>query len=167
MAKVACKPGSNTFQVVFKPTVQLERWGDGDNTTMPYSVLRGPLLFSLPIEGNYTVTAHHFGTDTMMNDYEVRPITEWRYALDVGASSWKVQQSGYTDGSAPFNHSGWPITLSATVRELDSWNMSVGSASPPPASPVCRTQGSCGDPKEVTLVPHGGTDLRIGEFPLA
>jgi hypothetical protein len=42
----------------------------------------------------------------------------------------------------------------------------VNSAAPPPLSPACKS-ASCGAPKKVTLVPHGYTELRIGEFPLA
>jgi len=45
--------------------------------------------------------------------------------------------------------------------------MKDNSAAEPPASPACGTAGTCGKSTTVQLVPHGGTDLRIGEFPLA
>ena len=41
--------------------------------------------------------------------------------------------------------------------------MERNSAAPPPRSPV----GGKGAPTEVTLVPHGRTELRIGMFPRA
>jgi hypothetical protein len=170
MAKFMCKAGVNTFVVVFTPEIRLEKWGDGDSTTMPVSVMRGSLLFSLPIDGNYTVTAHHYGDADMSNDYEVRPNSPWQYALVADeadpASSFKVNKGAYVAGAAPFNHTGWPLTLTATVKELASWGMAVNSAAEPPASPACGGS-ACGKSATVTLVPHGGTDLRIGEFPLA
>ena len=54
----------------------------------------------------------------------------------------------------------------ATVRELPGWGMSINAAAPPPRSPACGAGANCGEPREVMLVPHGGTELRIGEFPL-
>lgn len=170
MAKFDAKAGTTTFKVAFNPKVRLEQWGDGDATTMPWSVMRGPLLYSLPIEANYTVLAHHFGTATQSNDYELQPTTPWQYALVADpnnpSSSFTYSNTGYVDGAAPFNHSGWPVTLTATVKSLPSWGMAINSAAQPPASPACKT-AKCGDAVKVTLVPHGGTDLRIGEFPMA
>ena len=57
MYKVACTAGSNSVKVVFAPEITVQRWGDEplDGNTGPVSVHRGPLLFSLPIDGNYTV----------------------------------------------------------------------------------------------------------------
>jgi len=170
MAKFACAAGVTKFSVVFTPEIKLERWGDGDNTTMPYSVLRGSLLFSLPIDGNYTVTAHHYGSATQSNDYEVRPNSPWQFALVADpsdpAKSFTLNRPGYVEGAAPFNHTLWPLTLSATLKPLTSWGTAHSSAAPPPDSPAC-AKGTCAAPIKVTLVPHGGTDLRIGEFPLA
>merc|ERR1711907_444982 len=120
-------------------------------------------MYSLPIEGNYTVIANHFGTDG--NDYEVVPTTQWNVALDLKAAPLKHFQAGYVDGSAPFNHSGWPTYIEAKVREVPSWGMQANSAASPPASPAC-VSDQCGEPYTVKLVPHGGTDLRIGEMPL-
>lgn len=171
MAKFAAKAGTSTFIVKFTPEIRLERWGDGTPETMPVSVMRGPLLFSLPIEGNYTVTAHHFGGPNDSNDYEVRPNTPWQYALvadpSAPAKGFTFNQGKYEDGAAPFNHTGWPVTITATVKPLPTWGMALNSAAPPPASPACGSGANCGNPVTVNLVPHGGTDLRIGEFPLA
>jgi len=124
MAKFVCTAGSNTFVVKFAPKIRLEQWGDGDATTMPYSVLRGPLLYSLPIEGNFTVTAHHYGGPNDSNDYEVRPNTAWQYALVADPKNptkgFTFNQGSYAAGAAPFNHTGWPVTITATLKELPS-----------------------------------------------
>ena len=68
---------------------QVEQWaGDtnkgGEAPNPAYSVVRGPLLYSMPIDHNYTVYAHHFGAgDEASNDYYLNPTEAWAYALDV------------------------------------------------------------------------------------
>ena len=72
------------------------------------------------------------------------------------------------DGAAPFNHSGWPSAILAPLRTLtaDSWPIEANSAAPPPVSPACEAS-VCGPREMRLLVPHGGTELRIGELPVA
>merc|ERR1719272_2334695 len=248
MWKGEAKQGTTKFVIEFNPTVRLEEWDNG-----AVSVHRGQLLFSLPITPNYPVYAHHYGTDTMSNDYYLEPQTAWKFALDVDPSAVEASihftSTGVPDyskaGVAPFNHSGWPTTLTATVRSLDSWGIDKNSAARPPSSPACtaglqdcvsglnhrfddlpnmpialdaeackakcaETDGckgyvvlqpgcegnglqcylktsavatssgescaclgsmapsaECGPQETVTLAPFGGTELRIGEWPLA
>jgi hypothetical protein len=150
-----------------KPKVRLERWSPGG-----FSVHRGPLMFSLPVEPNFTVAAHHWGTDTMSNDYDVYNHSRWAYALVVGADDPTASLSFVRSGAipaaaAPFNHSGWTIGVKATVRPLPGWGIVTNAADVPPPSPACANASACGEAMEVTLVPHGATDLRIGMFPLA
>ena len=61
MHKVACAAGTTSVTVVFAPEIRVQRWGDlpADGDTGPVSVHRGPLMFSLPISGNYTILANH------------------------------------------------------------------------------------------------------------
>jgi hypothetical protein len=173
MLKQACTSGKNTFVLKFTPKIKVEQWGDKGATGA--SVTRGVLLYTLPIVPNYTVYGHHFGGADQSNDYELRPTSPWQYALDVNpdepSKSLTFASTGYVDGSAPFNHSGWPVTITATVRKLPSWGEALNSAAPPPQSPACVDQNGkdnkqCGTPEKVTLVPYGGTELRIGEFPI-
>jgi len=166
--------GTATFTIAFHPKVRLETWDDG-----AVSVHRGALLYSLPITPNYTVYAHHFGTEDMSSDYYLMPTTPWRFALDVNPSDpaglladLPFSQKGLAAGAAPFNHSNWPTSISAPLRPLPSWGLdtTVGdkhSAAPPPKSPACTASGSCGPTERHQLVPHGGTELRIGELPVA
>jgi hypothetical protein len=70
----------------------------------------------------------------------------------------------------PFTHTSFPLTLTATGRQVVGWGMEPKSdveATPPPASPACAAAGVCGPPSKVLLVPHGSTALRIGSFPVA
>lgn len=171
MFKKMVTAGVSLFTLQFTPEIRVERWGDepAAGNTGPISVHRGVLMYSLPITPNYTIYAHHFGGQDQSNDYELLPTTPWQYAIDVNVSnpsaSLQFSSSGYVMGNAPFNHSGWPVTISATVRPLPSWTTHLNSAAEPPASPACTGNNQCGDPVKVTLVPHGGTELRMGELP--
>eukprot|EP01059_Diplonema_ambulator_P012327 TRINITY_DN2258_c0_g1_i1.p1 TRINITY_DN2258_c0_g1~~TRINITY_DN2258_c0_g1_i1.p1 ORF type:complete len:756 (+),score=244.32 TRINITY_DN2258_c0_g1_i1:47-2269(+) len=161
---VASISSQTTFNVKLNPAIRVEQW---DNGTV--SIHHGALMYSLPIQPNYTVYAHHWGTDTQSNDYYLDPTTDWEYALDINMSnpdaSLKFTKVGYQTGAAPFNHSNWPTHITATVRPIN-WTIYLNSAAEPPVSPVCAQQPSlCGAPVQVDLVPHGGTELRIGEFP--
>lgn len=135
------------------------------------SVHRGALLYSLPIAASYSMYGHHFGTDAMSSDYFLTPTSEWRYALDIDpadTSPLAFASSGYQPGAAPFNHSGWPTSIAAPLRRLPTWKVDANSAADPPTSPACAAAAArCGAREVHTLVPHGGTDLRIGELPVA
>ena len=177
MAKVQCPVGSSTHTLELHPEIRLERWtrtdATGTSNATSYSVHRGALMYSLPLGTNFTMYAHHFGTPDMSSDYFVTATTPWNYALVVDdpadpAASLSFARAGYKPGSAPFNHSGWPTSIRAKARRLPGWVTAQNSAAPPPDSPACASPGAgCGEPEEVQLVPHGGTDLRMGELPLA
>jgi len=166
MHKVDCEAGGNTVTLELNPEIRLETWDNGAQ-----SVHRGGLMYSLPLQANYIVTAHHFGGPTDSNDYEATTNATWNYALDVDtahpSASLKFHQGAYTAGSAPFNHSKWPTYITAVAREVPSWGTALNSAAEVPISPVCSSTVACGQPTQVQLVPHGGTDLRIGELPLS
>ena len=159
-----------------KPKLRIEQWAKG-----AYSIHRGPLMFSYNLAANFTTVAHHFGTDTQSNDYDVTNASAWQYALVANTSDptatltfERRELPALADDDdedvaapAPFNHSGWPVVVKATLRPLPKWGITLNSASVPPESPACATPGACGEPVQVELVPHGSSDLRIGQFPLA
>ena len=129
-------------------------------------------MYSLPLTPNFTVTAHHFGGDDQSNDYDAVAATPWRVAieLDPAAPDKSLRferRHALAAGAAPWNHTGWPTVIHATVRPLPSWGVVNGSATEPPPSPACAGNATCGDAYDVVLVPHGATDLRIGMLPLA
>ena len=106
------------------------------------------------------------------NDYYLNPTADWNYALvadptDPSKTLTFATGASYADGAAPFNRTG-PLTITAKVQQVPAWGMAVNSAAPPPKSPACKGAAqACGAVKTVQLVPHGYTELRIGEFPLA
>jgi hypothetical protein len=71
--------------------------------------------------------------------------------------------------AAPFNHTGFPVYLTAKAREVHSWTFvqpGFIEAAPPPESPVaCAVAGACGAPMDVMLVPHGATNVRVAALP--
>ena len=102
--------------------------------------------------------------------------------------------TGWATGSAPFNKTSdpagvggsfWPAKIMASARDVSAvWRLQPGVGDGrssegwcphvPPASPVCAggsaagSGGSkCGPSTKVMLVPHGGTALRVGTFPLS
>lgn len=177
-AKEACTPGGrNLFTLALAPEIVVEEWAadkhGGAATHAAYSVMRGPLLYSLPIRHNFSTYGRHFGSgDQASNDYYLNPTQEWNYALDINLTDPSKTLSfapgaPYRAGAAPFNRTG-PLSIKASAKLLPSWGMAINSAAPPPQSPACASVAAgCGAAIEVTLVPHGYTELRIGEFPLA
>ena len=165
--RVQALPPSTRVTLKLRPTTRLEQWAKGGG----YSVHRGALMFSLPIAPNFTVAAHHFGDQTMSNDYDTTAASAWRFALAANPSRpapfFQVTRHGLRPDGAPFNHSGYTVVLHARVRPLPSWGGTLGSAAEPPHSPACLASGACGEVQKVQLVPHGATDLRVGMFPLA
>eukprot|EP01052_Picozoa_sp_SAG31_P030782 SAG31_NODE_3189_length_4572_cov_1.854684_3_plen_228_part_00 len=188
------KLGSSMFGLVvvveFHPKIRLETDGlsatkDGQQGSISYSVHRGALMFSLPINLTYTQTAHYYAES---NDYDVTPSSPWAWALDV-VESMRFVDKGWVKGSAPFNKTGkpraamaaeaafWPCYIVAMARDVSAvWHIRQeegrhvqGGWQPqvPPSSPACANTSWCGPPTEVILVPHGGTALRIGTMPLS
>mmetsp|Transcript_13316 Transcript_13316/g.20280 ORF Transcript_13316/g.20280 Transcript_13316/m.20280 type:complete len:721 (-) Transcript_13316:427-2589(-) len=156
------------FDVHFHPSIRVEQWDNG-----AVSIHRGALMYSLPITANYTIYGHHFGTAEMSNDYYLYPTSKWEYAIDIDdldqpEKSLRFIRRSSHPSAAPFNHTNWCVVIQAQVRPIFTWGIDKNSAAPPPSSPACTKDPSvCGEPKTVLLVPHGGTDLRIGELPLS
>ena len=117
MFKIDCKAGATKVVLDLNPEVRLETWFNGAK-----SVHRGALLYSLPLQADYKVLAHHFGDADMSNDYAATTSAKWNMALDADeanpSSTLGFASTGYVTGSAPFNHSNWPSHISASVREV-------------------------------------------------
>eukprot|EP00825_Cyclidium_porcatum_P024202 TRINITY_DN26704_c0_g1_i1.p1 TRINITY_DN26704_c0_g1~~TRINITY_DN26704_c0_g1_i1.p1 ORF type:complete len:188 (-),score=16.50 TRINITY_DN26704_c0_g1_i1:41-604(-) len=164
MVKYICHAGSTTFSINLNPNIRVEKW-------QSYSIMRGPLLYSLPLGLNFTLLNHYYGDITQSNDYQILPTSAWNYALDVDPTNpedtLKFVQGQYQQGSAPFNHTNYPQYIFAQGRQVSGWGVQTNSADMPPDSPACSKTSACGSTQNIILVPHGQTDLRIGEFPLS
>ncbi len=123
------------------------------------SVHRGPLTFSLRIGSRWK----QIRGEKPHCDYEVRPTTDWNYALvlDEKKPEQSFQVRERSVDMPCFSEIKAPVVITATARKVPTWGMDGASAAPPPESPVI-TKNS---PETVELIPYGSAKLRITEFP--
>ena len=160
-----CEPG--TFVTVAR------RWKRGDHVELRFpmrprvtrwyqnsiAVERGPLIFSLDLQGKW----RKLRPRGMTADWEVYPGSTWNYALDVNEQTAEsaLQVHRGKLGGNPFGLEGVPVRIVAKGRQIAEWKIEDGVAGPPPQSPVASNQ-----PEEaLTLVPYAAAKLRITAFP--
>ena len=157
--------GKHSIYLNFNPKVRIYRGYNGS-----VALLRGSLLFSLPIKEQWEIVAEYAFES---KDYWCLPKSDWNYALDIQdldniEKSVQVKTASWVKGHAPFNRTDIPIMLTVNAYKVNTWGIEKGAAAPPPLSPACKNKGDCAETaEEIILVPHGTTDLRIAEFPLA
>lgn len=164
--KVSIKEGDHTLNLNFNPTVRIYRGGTGGGI----GLLRGSLLFSLPIQQQWEIKKEY---EFESKDYWCLPQSKWNYALDIKnlenvEQSVQVKNAEWIKGHAPFNRTDIPIMLEVDAYEVFGWKEKTNAAGAPPQSPACTVASSCNaTAQRIMLVPYGTTDLRISEFPLA
>eukprot|EP01084_Bolivina_argentea_P168989 292962_1 len=157
--------GSHIVQLNFNPKVRIYKGYNGS-----VSLLRGPILFSLPIKEQWEVVAN-YKFDS--KDYWCLPQSKWNYALAIDDLNniekyVQVKTANWVTGHAPFNRTNIPIMLQVNAYELYTWGEIDNAAASPPQSPACANKANCNPTvTQLILVPHGTTDLRIAEWPLA
>lgn len=115
----------------------------------------GPLVFALPIEGEWRKTEGRKNYP----DYEVWPKTDWNYAISCHTQDMLVERS--TNPVRGFDPENPPVRIGVWARKLECWKLENGSAGELPASPV----ESTAEWERLKLVPYGLTTLRITQFP--
>jgi uncharacterized protein len=145
-------------------------WHDGDivRVTFPMDVRvshwyhnsavfeRGPLVFSLPLEGKWTELKKYAEKSA---DWEITPTTKWNYAVELGDCTANVGE--HDIGNTPFDTQHPAVSLEVKARELPQWAVYENSAGPLPVSPVT----SDATLNEIILIPYGAAKLRITAFP--
>lgn len=116
---------------------------------------RGPLVFSLPLEGKWTELKKYAQKSS---DWQITPTMKWNYAVELGCAD-KISE--HEIGEGPFDTQQPPVTLSVEARELPQWTVQENSAGPLPVSPA----SSDAPLRELTLIPYGAAKLRITAFP--
>jgi hypothetical protein len=134
-----------------------------DQLNNSLSIERGPLVYSLQIEENWSVRTAF--TPEGFNEHEVFPMTAWNYGLilDRGKpeDSIKFVQGEPTDN--PFSNSLTPVKLIANARKIPSWGLAWNGlyAFDPPISPIESAEKT----EQITLIPFGAATLRVTDFP--
>jgi len=129
------------------------------------AVERGPLVFSLRIGENASVTKAKMNNPAPPEaaDYEIEPTTAWNYGLLIPAGGMEnsVEVVNKPIGEYPFTAEGAPVELRVKVRRVPQWKEELNSAGAPPSSPIKSDEKT----EIVTLIPYGAAKLRITAFP--
>lgn len=120
---------------------------------------RGPLLFSVAVEGAFTKLEYvKDGVERKYPycDYEIEPVSDWNYGFAGDA----FEVSTNPIGEYPFGPKRTPIEISATLAPID-WPEENGVCRPVPKS-----RAPLGEPRAVRMIPYGCTYLRMTEMPV-
>ena len=120
------------------------------------SVMRGPLVFSLPIEERWTKIRDR----GLTADWQIFGTSTWNYGLEHNAA-FDVKETPI--GIIPFAKTTPPVTIATHGVHLANWHETDGVAALPPNDAAKNT----GDTKPIELVPYASTKLRITSFPQA
>lgn len=121
------------------------------------SIERGPLVFSLPIGGDWLKLRDR----GQPSDWQVYPTTEWNFALAPTTAAASITVAEAPVSSVPFSADRAPVRLSLSARRLPSWRAEDGVADTLPQSPVASSEPE----QTLTLIPYGAARLRITSFP--
>lgn len=172
IVKTECK-GRCTITIELNPEVRFEYgWGEhasnSSGATNALSVLRGPLLYSLPLKEITKVVKTWAPFNN--TDVDLTTTTAWNWVVDV-AKAPVYTKVGTPASPHPFGNK-YPSTIAITAMPLASWNETMQAADEPEPSPVkCGLLSAgagpahCGKPAELTLVPYGATNLRMSAMP--
>eukprot|EP01084_Bolivina_argentea_P070770 128688_1 len=157
--------GNHEIYLNFNPNIRIYGGYNGS-----ISLLRGSLLFSFQIKEEWEIT-ETYAFDS--KDYWCLPVSAWNYALNISDVNninkyVQIKTFPWVNGHAPFNRTNIPIKLLLYANIVNTWISIDSAAGPPPKSPACQPITNCQkNSQQIELIPHGMTDLRIAEFPLA
>ncbi len=149
--------GEETVEVVFV---------DAPHTVeRPYNlkvVEYGPLVFSLPIETEFTKYEYERkGVERKFPycDYTLLPKSEWRY----GFANEEFSVCELDGGEYPFGQNMPRIGIKANLARVN-WDYKQGFNTVSEVAP--RSRNAAGEAEEIMLIPYGCAKLRMTEMPI-
>ncbi|HUA96973.1 MAG TPA: beta-L-arabinofuranosidase domain-containing protein [Terracidiphilus sp.] len=173
---VTPRTGFVTLDRLFRPgdTLILTLPMELARTAWPYggvALERGPLVFSLPIEDQWsTFTVSDYSTKTFPG-YDAKTAGAWNYAVvlssDTLENQVKVQQAGGELADDPWSRP--PISLTVPARKVEDYRLQgntnqEGQSFTPPLPDLAFAEVNA-EIERITLVPYGSTQLRATIFP--
>ncbi len=157
----AAKPGSfarierewrrgDRVEIAFKNEARAVQGYNGST-----SFEQGALIFCLPIEERRSKLRHR----GLTADWEVFPESPWRYGVNRGAQTTRVQRAV---GPVPFSRRDPPVLLVLEGQAVAEWPVVDGAAAPVPASP---RKAAASSPATLVLMPYAAPKLRVTAFP--
>ena len=119
------------------------------------SIRRGPLVFSLPVEAQWT-KLHDRG---LTADWSVLPQSPWNYGLVTSTPATVAHEQPI--GAIPFGKAQPAITLEVSAKPITNWLEAEGNAGYFPSQPATAS----GPAQKIQLVPYAAAKLRITAFP--
>ncbi|GGA62992.1 hypothetical protein GCM10011507_13240 [Edaphobacter acidisoli] len=176
LVAITPRNGFVTLDRLFHPgdTLTLTLPMELGRTSWPYggvALERGPLVFSLPIQEDWsTFTVPDYSTAAFPG-YNANPAGSWNYALVLGSEALenqvKVEQSTEELADDPWSHPA--VTLSVAARKVEGYTLQDRTNQSdqlftPPLPDLAFAQVDS-ETEKITLVPYGATHLRVTIFP--
>ena len=173
---VRSQKGFVTVDRLFRPgdTLTLTLPMELGRTAWPYggvALERGPMVFSLPIQEDWTTyTVPDYSTPAFPG-YNANPASKWNYAIVLNSgpleNQVKVQEATGELAANPWLHP--PVTLTVAARRVEDYtlqgNTNQDDQSFTPPLPDLAFSEVSRETETITLVPYGSTQLRVTIFP--
>ncbi|HKR28553.1 MAG TPA: hypothetical protein VJS11_13910, partial [Acidobacteriaceae bacterium] len=135
-------------------------------------VERGPLVYSLPIEAQWTPVVEEKWSTEAFPGWEARPASAWNYGLAVDAAKLETQVQVQKQAIAEEGFDPWakpPVSLTVPTRKIAGWELQGNPEKPEqkftPPLPEVETAQVSETVERIRLEPYGSTKLRVTIFP--